>query len=250
MATKRELNEKLILSLIHNQRRNHPRIGGRKLHFLIAEDLQKAEIKMGRDKFFDLLARNALLVKRRRKYVYTTDSFHHFRVYKNLLKHQLLKGAHQGWVADITYIRTAKDFLYLFLITDAYSRKIVGWHLSESLKIAGAISALKMAIKQCRQTSGLIHHSDRGIQYCSKDYVNLLKKANIQISMTEENHCYENATAERLNGILKQEYGLDATFLSQNQGLKAVKEAVWSYNINRPHWSLKLATPNQVHQVA
>lgn len=240
----------MILSFVNDLRRHHPRIGGKKLYFLLKDDIERAGIKMGRDKFFELLRRNGLLVKRRRKYVYTTDSFHHFRVHKNLIKHCSLTKAHQGWVSDITYIRTAKDFAYLFLITDAYSRKIVGWHLSDSLKIAGAISALKMAIRQCPETKELIHHSDRGIQYCSKDYVKLLKKSKIKISMTEENHCYENATAERMNGILKQEYGLDETFLSEGIAFKAVKEAITSYNMERPHWSLNLATPQQMHIAA
>lgn len=216
----------------------------------IKPDLQMAGIKMGRDKFFELLAKHALLVKRRRKYISTTDSYHRFRVYKNLLKDKHLGKAHQGWVSDITYIRTGKDFVYLFLITDAFSRKIVGWNLSESLKISGAISALKMALRQCPQTRDVIHHSDRGIQYCSKGYVKLLNKAKMKISMTEENHCYENATAERVNGILKQEYSLEETFISERQAFKAVKEAIWFYNMERPHWSLKLATPQQIHEAA
>ena len=244
------LNEQLLLRMVHDIRRRHPRIGGKKLYSWIKPDMEKAGIKMGRDKFFELLAKNALLVKRKRKYVYTTDSYHHFRVYKNRLKHQQLQKAHQGWVSDITYIRTGEDFMYLLLITDAFSRKIVGWDLSGSLAIPGAINALKMAIRQCPYTKGLIHHSDRGIQYCSKGYVKLLKKAKAEISMTEENHCYENATAERVNGILKQEYGLDGTFNTGHQAAKAVKEATWSYNMERPHWSLKLATPEQMHQAA
>jgi transposase InsO family protein len=236
--------------MIHDIRRRHPRIGGKKLYRLLKPDINRAGIKMGRDKFFELLAKNALQVKRKRKYVYTTDSWHHFRVYKNLLKHQQPKKAHQGWVSDITYIRTNADFMYLFLITDAFSRKIVGWRLSDSLKVEGAIDALKMAVKQCPDTQDLIHHSDRGIQYCCKGYTELLKNAKIKISMTEENHCYENAMAERVNGILKQEYSLDDTFINEQVAMKAVKEAIVSYNTERPHWSLGLATPQQVHQAA
>jgi putative transposase len=244
------LEEELILSMVHDIRKRHPRMGGKKLYKKLKPDIEKAGIKMGRDKFFELLRGKGLLVKRKRKYVYTTDSYHHFRVYKNQLKHKQLEKAHQAWVSDITYIRTSEDFMYLFLITDAFSRKIVGWHLSDSLKITGAIGALKMAIRQCPKTAGLIHHSDRGIQYCCKDYVKLLKNAKVNISMTEENHCYENATAERVNGILKQEYGLDETFSTEQLTAKAVKEAIWSYNTERPHWSLGLATPEWVHQVA
>jgi putative transposase len=244
------VNEGLVLSLVHAVRRRHPRIGGKKLYHRLREDIGVAGIKMGRDKFFELLARQSLLVKRRRKYISTTDSYHRFRVYRNLLKGSRLTRAHQGWVSDITYIRTGRDFSYLFLITDAFSRKIVGWNLSDSLKIGGAIKALKMAIRQCPRTKGLVHHSDRGIQYCSKAYVELLNRAGIRISMTEENHCYENAMAERMNGILKQEYGLDETFLSASGAGKAVKEAVLSYNTDRPHWSLKMATPQQMHKAA
>jgi putative transposase len=249
-ADKKLLNEQVILSMVSDIRRRHPRIGGKKLYSLLKPDMARAGIKMGRDKFFELLAKNALLVKRKRKYVSTTNSYHRFRVYKNMLKHKEVNKAHQGWVSDITYVRTGKDFMYLFLITDSFSRKIVGWDLSGSLAIPGAINALKMAIRQCPETRGLIHHSDRGIQYCSKGYVELLKKAEITISMTEENHCYENATAERVNGILKQEYGLDETFASGKLAIKAVKEAIWSYNMERPHWSLNLATPEHIHQAA
>lgn len=182
--------------------------------------------------------------------MYTTDSYHHFRVYKNQLKDKQLTRAHQAWVSDITYVRTRNGFMYLFLLTDAYSRKIVGWSLSESLKLEGAIKALKMAMKQCMNTGGLVHHSDRGIQYCSKEYVKLLRKANIVISMTEQNHCYENAIAERVNGILKLEYGLDETFAGSTDLLKATKQAMWLYNMERPHWSLQLSTPDQIHRAA
>lgn len=245
---KHQLNVSCVLSLVHRVRRDHPRSGGKKLYKWLKPDIRAQGIKLGRDRFFDVLAANDLLIKKRRKHAYTTNSYHRFRTYKNQLKHQELKHSHQGWVSDITYIRTGKDFMYLFLITDAYSRKIVGWHLSPSLAIPGAIQALKMALRQCPPSvSELIHHSDRGIQYCSKGYVDCLKKAGIQISMTQENHCYENAIAERLNGILKQEYGLDETFSSQKQAIKATREAVKFYN-QRPHWALDLATPEQIHQ--
>jgi transposase InsO family protein len=249
-ADRRLLDGQLILSMVHDIRRRHPRIGGKKLYSLLKADLFSAGIKVGRDKFFELLAKNGMLVKKRRKCAYTTDSYHHFRVYKNLLKHQPPQRAHQGWVSDITYVRQGKDFRYLFLVTDCFSRKIIGWNLSESLAIPGAVSALKMAIRQCPDTAGVIHHSDRGIQYCSKGYTDLLRNAGIRISMTEENHCYENAIAERVNGILKQEYGLDETFASVQLLSNAVKEAIWSYNMERPHWSLNLATPEQMHQAA
>ena len=245
------LNEDLIARLVNEIRRYQPRIGGKKLYHLLQNDLHKIDAGIGRDKFFDILRKRKLLVKRRRKYVYTTDSFHRFKVYKNALKNALLTAPNQAWVSDITYLRLkGGGFVYLFLITDAYSRKITGWSLSGSLGIEGAVNALKMAIKQCDQTRGIIHHSDRGIQYCSSEYVSLLKKFNMTISMTEENHCYENAKAERVNGILKEEFMLDAEFADKSIALKAVKEAIETYNTKRPHWSLRLFTPEQTHQAA
>ena len=238
------------MQLVNEVRRYQPRIGGKKLYYLLRNDLHKIDAAIGRDKFFDILRKKKLLVKRRKKYVYTTDSFHRFRVYKNALKKRLLTGPNQAWVSDITYLRLAKGFVYLFLITDAYSRKITGWKLSDSLGIEGAVMALKMAASQCGQTNGIIHHSDRGIQYCSHEYVKLLKSFNMTISMTEENHCYENATAERVNGILKQDFLLDAEFRDKSIARRAVKEAIETYNTRRPHWSLHLCTPQQVHQAA
>lgn len=235
---------------MHNIRHLQPKIGGKKLYKLLRFDLDKLEGTMGRDKFFDILRKHGLLVKRRRKYIRTTDSYHHFRKYKNRFKEQLLTGPDQAYVSDITYLRTGEGFVYLFLQTDAWSRKITGWCLSESLGIEGAIKALKMTINQCRKTKGVIHHSDRGIQYCCKDYVSILNDHKMEISMTEENHCYENAIAERVNGILKQEFLLDEDFVNKATALKAVKQAIEIYNSKRPHWSLNLCTPNQMHLAA
>ena len=226
-----------------------PRIGGKKLYAMLQGDLKELG-GIGRDKFFDLLGRNNLLVERKRSYTKTTNSFHRFYKYKNLLYDKILSHANECWVSDITYIRTSEGFVYLFLITDAFSRKIVGYSLSKSLSIEGGMEALKMAIKQRDRSKPLIHHSDRGIQYCSSDYVKLLLKNEIQISMTEENHCYENALAERINGILKDEFLLDSTFKSFEAAQKAVKQAVETYNTVRPHWSLELKTPEQVHRNA
>lgn len=248
---RKALAEEMIWDLVHTIRRYQPKIGGKKLYSLLKQDIDKiSEGGIGRDKFFDILRNQELLVKRKKKYVHTTDSFHRFRVYKNKLRGSNLTGPNQAYASDITYLRTKKGFVYLFLITDAWSRMIVGWDLSESLSIEGGINALKMAVNQCPQTCGVIHHSDRGIQYCSHDYVALLKKNKMIISMTEENHCYENAMAERVNGILKDEFLLDETFADTGMALKAVKQAVESYNNRRPHWSLKLQTPRQVHGIA
>lgn len=240
----------MIQKLVNEIRRFQPRIGGKKLYHLLKDDLHKIDPGLGRDKFFDILRRKKLLVKRKKKRVYTTDSFHRFKVYKNALKNKLLNGPNQAWVSDITYLRIRDGFVYLFLVTDAYSRKIIGWAVSDSLSIEGAVKALKMAIKQCETTDGVIHHSDRGIQYCSNAYIDLLKKSNILISMTEENHCYENSQAERVNGILKEEFLLDTEFVDKATAMKAVAQAIETYNVYRPHWSLMLSTPEQVHQAA
>lgn len=244
------LQEEIVSKLVNDIRRYQPNIGGKKLYHLLKADLCKLDGNIGRDKFFDILRNHGLLVKRKRKYVYTTDSFHRFRVYKNALQDKVLTGPNQGCVSDITYLRIRSGFVYLFLITDAYSRKIIGWSLSNSLSIEGGLKALNTAIKQCVQTQGFIHHSDRGIQYCSNDYVALLKQHKMIISMTEENHCYENAIAERVNGILKQEFLLDETFENMSIAQRAVEEAIETYNTRRPHWSLNLCTPEQIHNAA
>lgn len=235
---------------MQDTRRYQPRIGGKKLYKLLKVDLAKLQGSIGRDKFFDILRKHGLLVKRRKKYVTTTDSWHRFHKYKNKLKEKLLTGPNQAYASDITYLRTREGFVYLFLQTDVWSRLITGWDLSESLALDGAIRALKMTIKQCLKPEGVIHHSDRGIQYCCNEYVEILNRHKMEISMTEENHCYENAMAERVNGILKQEFLLDEEFANKALALKAVKEAIESYNTRRPHWSLNLCTPQQIHKAA
>lgn len=228
-----------------------PRTGGKKLYWILKPEIARSEIKLGRDKFFEILRDRDLLVERKRRYIRTTNSYHRFYTYKNLVRDTTINKPNQVIVSDITYLRIeGMKFVYLFLITDAYSRKIVGWHLSKSLAIDGAIEALKMALKQCSVTDGLIHHSDRGIQYCSKEYVKLLHENNALISMTEQNHCYENALAERVNGILKDEFLLDEEFANQSMALKAVKQAINTYNNYRPHWSNNLLTPEQLHSAA
>ncbi|HHT61764.1 MAG TPA: IS3 family transposase [Bacteroidales bacterium] len=241
------LKESLVVKLVQEKRRYLPRIGGRKLYYLLKDDLLKIG-KIGRDKFFRILAKNDLLVKRKKSYTRTTNSFHRFYKWSNLIKDLSITRPNQVWVSDITYIRTLSGFVYLFLITDLYSRKIVGWSLSRSLSIEGGLEALQMALRSRKDKSlSLIHHSDRGVQYCSKEYVKMLQGANIGISMTEENHCYENAVAERVNGILKNEFYLDATFNNFKQALSAVISGIMIYNEKRPHWSLNLQTPSQVH---
>lgn len=242
-------SEQKIVELVGSYRRQLPRIGGRKLFFSLSGQLASYG-KVGRDKFFAILRKHDLLLKRRRCYARTTDSGHHFRVYRNLLKDKTLSRFNECWVADITYLRTRKGFAYLFLLTDAYSRKIVGWAVRESLGIEGGLAALKMALRQRDKSLPLVHHSDRGVQYCSKGYVNLLRKHAVLISMTEANHCYENGLAERVNGILKHEFLLNTTFKTKTLCLQSVKEAIYLYNEKRPHWSLNLKTPSDMHKLS
>jgi putative transposase len=246
MDTKKEM----LIELVQQQRAVHKKIGGRKLFHLLDLDRTKLELKVGRDKFFDLLRSKDLLVKHRRKYAVTTDSGHRFGRYDNLVSDWHPGKPNELWVADITYLRTRSGFVYLSLLTDAYSRKIVGWHLSNSLAIEGALRTLKMAIKQAAVTRNIIHHSDQGIQYCCKEYVKLLKKKKMKISMAAVGNCYENAMAERVNGILKNEYGLDETFKDLKEATEAVKEAIKIYNEMRPHWALQLRLPAEVHLAA
>jgi len=240
-------SEAIILEMILKERRLQPRLGGKKLYFMLSESIHKINPHFGRDKFFSLLRKHNLLVLRKRKYCKTTHSWHHFHTYINEIKCLDITRYNQVWASDITYLRTENGFVYLSLLTDMFSRKIVGWSLSNSLSIEGCVSALKMALRGNKLKNRLIHHSDRGIQYCSNIYVNILKNNKITISMTEKNHCYENAMAERVNGILKGEYLLDRTFKDFSYAQKACNEAVMLYNTRRPHLALNYKTPEQVH---
>jgi putative transposase len=241
------VDESLALELIRRERCRHPRIGGRKLLHLVGGDLEAAGVKMGRDRFFSLLSRHDLLIERRRHGIRTTRSWHGFGVYPNRAKDLVLSGPHQLWVSDITYIRTMTGFMFLSLVMDVFSRAIVGYDSSDSLEMEGALRALAMAQRQLPASSKTMHHSDRGSQYCCGAYIEKLQGRKMTISMTEENHCYENSRAERLNGILKQEYGLGETFASKGEVAAAVKEAVCLYNDWRPHGALGNRIPMQVH---
>ena len=225
-------------------------MGTKKLYHLLKPDIHRIDASMGRDKFFDLLRQWGLLIRRRRKYAVTTNSRHRFRRYKNKLQDFKVNHPHQAWVCDITYVRIRDGFVYLFLMTDAYSRKIVGWDLNKSLGLEGAFKSLCMALRQCPLTKGLIHHSDRGLQYCCPSYTQKLEDKGIQISMGEAGNCYENAMAERVNGILKTEYGLEETFTDETQARLASKQGIKAYNEQRPHWSLGLQIPAKVHEAA
>jgi hypothetical protein len=229
-------------------RKDNPRMGCKKLYHLLREDMAKLDMSFGRDKFFDLMRHWGLLVKRRRKYVVTTQSFHRYSQYSDHFNGRVWKKPHQAWVSDITYIRVADNFRYLFLITDAYSRKIVGWYLGKTLESGWAIEALKMAVARCPDTKGVIHHSDRGFQYCSKAYTDVLKEAKVISSMGEAGNCYDNAMAERVNGILKNEYLLDGKFKNAQEAFNATRQAIEQYNKVRPHMSLELMRPTEIHQ--
>lgn len=246
----RHVDETFILALVRRERACQPRLGARKLLHILRAELELEGISIGRDRFFCLLAREDLLIKRRAKHCRTTDSRHRFKVYGNLLKDVCLSGPSEAVVSDITYIRTDEGFMYLSLVMDAYSRAIVGYDCSDSLEAESALRSLSMARRRLGSVSGVIHHSDRGSQYCSAAYVEKLNRGGFRISMTEANHCYENSQAERLNGILKQEYGLGGRFLSKSDVLRAVREAVELYNYRRPHQALGYRCPMEVHLVA
>ena len=235
--------------MVSDIRKQHPQMGVRKIFHLITENIKAQQIKMGRDALFDLMdSANMLIRKRRRKNPVTTNSNHWYRKYRNLIKGFVPENPNQLWVSDITYVKTAQGFVYLFLITDAYSKKIMGYSLSRSLESSNAVNCLKDALKKnSKPILGLIHHSDRGIQYCSKEYVNLLQEYSIMISMTENGDPRENPIAERVNGIIKNEYL--AAILKNNKTLtlKELDEAIAKYNNQRPHLSCDMLTPAIAH---
>lgn len=237
-----------VVELVTEERKDQPRVGTRKLLEALQPSFEAVHIKVGRDRLFDILRERNMLVRRKKASCKTTNSYHHFHKYGNLVKDMEITVPNQVWVADITYIRTVKGFCYLALLTDLYSRKIVGYNISDTLELTGCLRALQQALRQARPAAGLVHHSDRGIQYCSNQYVNELKKHKVEISMTEENHCYENAVAERVNGILKDEFYLDQCFFDTEKAKLAAKSAIRLYNNKRLHLSLGYKTPNMVFE--
>jgi transposase InsO family protein len=247
----KSIEEHLIVSKVREIRQTHKRMGGRKLHEKLEPFLLDNQIKMGRDGLFNVLANNNLLVKKRRTRVYTTNSSHWLRKYPNKIKELKIERRNQVWVSDITYWKNNGKNYYISFVTDMFSHKIVGYQIAKNLSAVESIKALKMAISGFKQEPDnhfkLIHHSDRGIQYCSKDYVDLLKSNGIAISMTENGDPLENPVAERINGIIKEEY-LDGHEINT---LKEAKElldwAVFVYNEDRPHSSLNMKTPTEVH---
>lgn len=238
----------IVLELVKEIRKDHPVIGTRKLHLMITKELQRHHIKMGRDKLYDLLAEHGLLLRRRKRRVRTTFSNHRFRKYPNLIVGLTISKPNQVWVSDITYWRVKGSFLYLFLITDAYSRKIVGYQVADNLKTVNSVEALKMALQKVREPfEGLIHHSDRGFQYCSREYTNLLKSSEIRISMTQSGDPLENPIAERINGIVKNEYLYHFPISTFQMASKLLDKVIDRYNKKRPHKSCLNMVPEEVH---
>lgn len=246
--SRQEVDQALVLELVRAERRQQPRLGVRKLYHLIQPELKAAGVKLGRDRLFAQLSQAGLLVERKRaEWPKTTNFDANLPVFKNLIRRRKLSGPNQVWVADITYIRTREAFLYLGLITDRWSRKIVGFHLGETLETKDALKALGMALKGLRGKEQPIHHSDRGCQYASHAYVSRAQQAGLTMSMTETNHSAENAVAERVNGILKQEYWLDRNFATRPEARQATAEGVHLYNTRRPHTALGFKTPAMMH---
>ena len=243
--SKHTLAEKVI-ALVNAIRQKMPRIGTRKLYHKLQGSLVK--LKVGRDKLFDILRANDLLIKPKRQYHITTDSHHRFKKHKNLVENLMITRPEQVFVSDITYVGNRENPMYLALVTDAYSKKIMGYNLSNSLGAKGAILALKMAIKnRVYQEKDLIHHSDRGLQYCCDAYQKALTKSTIKCSMTEKYDPYQNAVAERINGILKQEFIGDLKINDIELMELLIENSIDIYNTDRPHYSNFMLTPNQMH---
>lgn len=241
------VKEDIILQEVINLRKELPRLGTRKLHYVLQNKLVSHQISLGRDYLFDLLSEHKLLIRQRKRKAITTDSRHWMRKYGNLIKEIVITRPEQVWVSDITYIRLINQWGYLSLITDAYSRKIMGYNFRQDLAAEGCIDALKMALNNRLYNESTIHHSDRGSQYCSHNYVSLLMKNNISISMTENGDPYENALAERVNGIIKTEFNLYGSSLGFEQTGNQIRKSINSYNELRPHASCDYLTPNQAH---
>ncbi|MDY0988614.1 IS3 family transposase [Flavobacterium sp. CFBP9031] len=242
----KENKARQVILMVDAIREIMPRIGARKLYYLLLDKLQL--MKIGRDKFFDILRANHLLIQPKRKYHVTTNSHHRFRKYQNQLLDLEISRPEQVWVSDITYIGKRDNPCYLSLVTDAYSKKIMGYNVADNMNTESILKALKMALcNRNNKNLPLIHHSDRGIQYCAKEYQKQLNKNQITCSMTQNSDPYENAVAERVNGILKQEFTIDKYSQKVEIMKKLVKEAINIYNEIRPHYSNYMLTPNQMH---
>ena len=245
----RAAQELQVRHLVDKERKILSRLGGRKLHHQIRDSLQAQEIKFGRDKLFGLLRKHGMLIRPKRRYVQTTMSKHWLRKYPNLVKDIVVKRPDEVWVSDITYLKTDEGNCYLNMVTDAYSRKIMGYAIADNMEAAQMKQAFQMAVKNRKNKQySLIHHSDRGLQYCSAEYVSIADQHQIKMSMTENGDPYENALAERMNRTLKEEFGLGATLKSKLHAKLLTEEAIDLYNNCRPHLSLKMKTPQSVYK--
>lgn len=243
---KRKSTAQKVIEMVQDVRKQMPKIGTRKLYHLLEAELK--EIGIGRDLLFRVLRANHMLIKAKRQYHITTNSHHRFRKHKNLIEKLVPSKPEEIWVSDITYIGNRKNPMYLALITDAYSKKIVGYDVSNSLDVSGSNRALRKAIKtRMYKSNEIIHHSDRGLQYCSNQYQAILKKGKLRCSMTESYDPYANAIAERINGILKQEFIGDTNTLDLTIMKELVNDSIEIYNQKRPHYSCFMKTPNQMH---
>ena len=238
----------MVLKLVNEIRKDLPRCGTDKLHFMLRNTFASHDIKMGRDLLYELLGEHGMLIRYRRRKPYTTNSYHRYKKYPNLIRDLIITSAGQLWVSDITYLQLTTGFCYLSIITDAYSHKIVGYKLHRTLERQGPIDALLMADKDTKMNKNIIHHSDRGVQYCCDDYVTMIEKMEIKLSMTENGDPYENPVAERINGILKDEFYLHKTFESFTSATQEVEQAVYKYNYIRPHDSCNRLTPMEAHE--
>lgn len=247
---RRAVDGELVAQWVKEERQLQPRLGARKLHVMFKQRLAEAGVKLGRDRLFEVLREHEMLLEPRpAQYPRTTNSYHGLPVFRNQIKDLEVTQPNQVWVGDLTYVRTAAGFMYLALLTDKSSRKIVGYHCGDTLETVGCIRALEMALADLPKGVQPIHHSDRGTQYCCHEYVNRLADRGLSISMTESNHCAENALAERVNGILKSEYALDQEFKTKESAGLAVDQAVSLYNRRRPHTSLGYRVPEEVHSL-
>lgn len=241
------MREDIVLSCVCRLREQMPRIGTRKLHFMMEPLLAGHGIRIGRDYLFELLSERGMLVRQRKRKAVTTNSRHWMRKYANLVSNLDVTRPEQLWVSDITYIRLASQWGYLSLVTDAYSKRIMGHAFRADMTAAGCVEALEMALRNRMYAKTLIHHSDRGSQYCSKEYVKILTDNNIAISMTENGDPYENAIAERVNGIIKSEFSLHSSQLGFDQTSLQINLKIKTYNSVRPHASCDFLTPEQAH---
>jgi putative transposase len=248
---RRVVDAEFMVGLVRRERQQQGRLGTRKLYHMLKPELEEAGVRIGRDRMFEELRSRALLLEPvPAQYPQTTQSYHNLPVFGNVIKDRELTAPNQVWVSDITYLRTRESFVYLALITDKYSRKIVGWHVGDSLEAIGCVRALEGALAELPEGCKPIHHSDQGSQYCCHEYIGCLQKSGLGISMTETNHCAENALAERVNGILKQEYGLGTELPTKAVAYRAVQQGIKLYNTRRPHSALGYRIPAEVHAAA